>query len=623
MASPRVRVGGIACHVAAVLVLGAGFAAAQGRATVPAKPDASAAEEVGDPATSTIAEVVVLGLDEDEARNVRSAVSLARLSERQRGRLSEPRLRFLLRRVPAEVTKALEPFGWYAPAVDVRREAKNGALRIVIDVKPGEPVRVKTLAADIDGAARDDRFVMRELPKIRPRAGERFVHADYEAAKQHVDRKLAERGYFQAEAKTQRVEVSRAAKTADIALRWDSGPRFRMGEARFGDTGFRPGLFEPLVDWKPGDTFHRNRLLRLQRRLAQLDYFALIDVAPDEEASVGDAVRDDLQVPIDITTTPAKRTSYAAAVSFGTDSGPGLRGGLNRRWVNQRGHKWAAEAEWSDLRTGLSTQYRIPSLRWMPGWYVTELGYIDEDQDGVLGFERTSARVGWRGQDEPWTLSLDLVAARERTRSRTRIFIPTQRVAYPELAVQYRQVDDPVWPEEGLQLRGVLRAGLVDDGFESRRFAQLTLGAQWLRTFGERQRLLLRADAGGTALGGEGEFTGFPTSLRYFAGGDRSIRGYGYREIGPRFEGEVLGGLHLLTASAEFQHFFNERWGAAAFVDAGDAFNTRRGFDPKVGVGVGARWRSPVGLVGIDVAQGLEREAGGGTRLHLSFGVTF
>lgn len=106
-------------------------------------------------------------------------------------------------------------------------------------------------------------------------------------------------------------------------------------------------------------------------------------------------------------------------------------------------------------------------------------------------------------------------------------------------------------------------------------------------------------------------------------GGDRSIRGYGYREVGPRFEGETLGGLHRIVASAEYQYFFTEEWGAAVFVDAGDAFNTRSAFDPKVGVGVGARWRSPVGLVGVDVARGLDEAAGGGTRLHLSFGVGF
>jgi len=308
---------------------------------------------------------------------------------------------------------------------------------------------------------------------------------------------------------------------------------------------------------------------------------------------------------------------------LGTDSGLGVRGGMNRRWVNSRGHKWVSDAEWSQVRVAASTQYRIPAIRRLPGWYSTELAYADENTPGVIGFVRSTSRTGWQGQREPWSASADLILARERTRSQLRIVQGTQRLAYAETSLQYRPSDDPLWPEQSLQLRALLRAGRVDTDFESRRFTQITLGAQWVRAFNDHQRVLLRSDLGTTALSGSPEFPDFPTSLRFFAGGDQSIRGYGYREVGPRTEGEVLGGFHLVTASAEFQHFFNDTWGAAVFADAGDAFNTRQDFDPKLGVGVGARWRSPVGLVGVDVAHGLDEEAGGGTRLHISFGVQF
>lgn len=589
-------------------------AAPQDRAALAAVPADRALPDV------SVVAVELVGLEDAEAANARMAMTLARLSDKQRAGLGEARLQFLLRRIPAEVAKALEPFGWYAPRVDVRREPAPGGVRVVVDVDRGPPVTVRTLDAEVDGAARDDRFVMRELPKLRPRVGERFVHAEYEAGKQRVDRKLAERGYFAAARTTNRVEVRRAEGLADVALRWDSGPRHAMGDARFGPNLFRPGLLETLVDWQPGETYHRNRLLRLQRRLAQLDYFALIEVAPDE-----DAIDADLRVPVDITTTPAKRTSYTGAVSVGSDTGLGLRGGLNRRWVNDRGHKWLADAEWSQRRSGLSTQYRVPSLRRLPGWWRAEAAWLDEDPRDALGYERVSLAAGWQGQREPWSLSARVVFAEETTRTRLRRLDGenTQVLFYPEAALGWRQVDDPLWPEHALQASAAVRAGVIEFAGRRERFAQLDLGAQWLRALGERQRVVLRADLGTTAYGGDLETLAFPASLRYFAGGDRSIRGYGYREVGPRFEGEVLGGLHRVVASAEVQHDFTAQWGAAVFVDAGDAFNTRRGFDPKVGVGVGVRWRSPVGLVGVDVARGLDEAAGGGTRLHLSFGMGF
>lgn len=562
--------------------------------------------------------VEVEGLPEAERENVRLALGFTRLTPAQRARMGEARLRFLSRRAEAEAAAALEPFGYYAPRVEVRRVAEADGVRIVVQVEAGEPVRVARLDARMAGEAEGDAAVAAALATLGPKPGEVLVHAEYEAGKQRVDRLLAERGYFDARLERHRVEVRRAAHSADIALFWNSGPRHRLGEARFAETGFREGLFDPFVEWSPGDPYERGKLSRLQQRLAALDYFALVEVAPDEEG-----IDEDLRVPVDVRTTPAKRTTYTAALSFGTDTGLGLRGGLNRRWVNARGHKWLAEAEWSELRTSLSTQYRVPAFRVWQGWYAAEGGLVREDPTTALGFERASLRAGWRGQREPWTLGADLVAARERAVTRSRIASRAANLAYPELSLQYRRMDDPLSPESGWHGRALLRGGLFDSEAGRRDFLQVQLGALWVWPVGERQRLVLRGEFGTTRLDGEDAVLAYPTSLRFFVGGDRSIRGYGYREVGPRFEGQVIGGLHMAVASVELQHFLDDQWGVALFADAGDAANTRRGLDPKLGVGVGARWRSPVGLLGVDVAQGLDREAGGGTRLHISFGISF
>lgn len=568
----------------------------------------------------SVTDIALEGLDAEEATNARIAMTVARLTPKQRGDMSEARLQFLLRRIPAEVAKALEPFGWYSPAVDVRREPVADGVRIVVRVDPGEPVLVKSIDADISGEASEDRFVMRELPKIEPDVGERFVHVDYEAGKLRVDRKLAERGYFDAKRTENRVDVRRAAKSADIRLRWESGPRHKMGEARFGENHLRKGLLDPLVDWEPGDAYHRNKLTRLQTRIAQLDYFALIEVSPNDEE-----IDKALRVPIDITLTPAKRTAYSGAIRFGSDTGVGVRASMNRRWVNTRGHKWAADLEWSQRRAALTTRYRVPSLRRLPGWWFGEVGYLSEDPVNALGYDRLGVSAGWQGRRDPFSLSARLVFAEERTRTSIRIFDGTdgrQTLLFPEVTAAYRRVDDPLQPDDSLQVTAALRGGLVES-IERRSFVQAEIGAQWLHTISDAQLMIVRGDLATTSYDGNPNTLEFPVSLRYFAGGDRSIRGYGYREVGPRFGGDIIGGLHRVVVSAEYQYYFLDDWGAAFFVDAGDAFNSRSEFDVKVGVGIGARWRSPVGLVGVDVAQGLDDEAGGGTRLHISFGVGF
>jgi len=578
------------------------------------------------PAASSASAVRVLaveieGLEETAASAVHAQLSLARLADVAEPSVSEARLRFLLRRAPAEVAGVLEAFGHYAPRIELQREPLRDGERIRVVVEPGEPVRVVAVDARMSGAAEADRFIRRELERLRPRPGEVFVHATHEAAKRRIDRRLAERGYLAARRTQSRVEVDRGERRATIRLHWDSGPRHALGAARFAPGVLRPERLDALVDWTPGTPFHEARLERLQQRLVQLDYFALVEVVPDEE-SIGP----DLQVPIDIRTTPARRTRYTAALSLGSESGLGLRGGIDRRWVNDRGHKWRADAEASVRQRALSTQYRIPALQTLPGWYAMEAAWREERPQDALGFQRRDLRLGWQGRGEPWTAAAALVLAREDGRSRLRggaFDGARQTLLYPEFSIGHRRLDERLVPEDGGQWSATLRAGRIEARGQQQRFGQAELAAQWRAGSEARHGWLARIALATTAFEGDPESPEFPVSLRYFAGGDRSVRGYGHREIGPRLDGEVIGGLHRVEASLEYQFFPTERWGAALFVDAGDAFNRAAAFDVRLGLGLGLRWRSPIGPVGLDLARGLDRDAGGGTRLHLAFGVAF
>jgi translocation and assembly module TamA len=194
-------------------------------------------------------------------------------------------------------------------------------------------------------------------------------------------------------------------------------------------------------------------------------------------------------------------------------------------------------------------------------------------------------------------------------------------LVYPSLWAQWGDSDDPLYPRAARGLTLELRAGSSAIGSDID-FLQVRAEGRWIRSFGRRHRLLLRAEAGSTV---SGDFPDFPPSLRFYAGGDRSVRGYGYKEIGQYFtdaDGRryVFGGKHLLVASADFERMFTREWGAAVFVDAGDAFDGNGSFDPQVGAGVGLRWRSPVGPVRIDLAHGFGGDAQQSVRLHLNIG---
>jgi len=223
---------------------------------------------------------------------------------------------------------------------------------------------------------------------------------------------------------------------------------------------------------------------------------------------------------------------------------------------------------------------------------------------------------------ERWTAVASLNALRERwsydmdTATGSRLYTYSTLV-YPELSATYVDVDDRLFPRRGLSGTLAVRGGVENVGSDTS-FIQLHGSGTWYRPFGVADRLIVRGEAGTTWTG---ELVAMPPSLRFFAGGDRSIRGYAWREVGPRTpppDNFALGARRVVTASVEYEHYFKGGpWGGAAFVDAGDAFDGD--FNPRVGVGIGARWRSPVGPVRIDIAHGLD-DPDSSFQIYLSLG---
>jgi translocation and assembly module TamA len=559
--------------------------------------------------------VEIRGLDDDEMRdNVSDALSLQRLNPNRRRSLSESRLSYLLRRTPREARAALEPFGYYEPDIrtDVRRDGERITVRV--DIAPGEPVRVRGRELSLTGPAEAESTLARRLERFRPRQDQPFHHGVYEDSKAAMDRALAELGYFDATQSVHRVTVSRAQRSADIDLAWTSGERYRLGEASFEGHPFRPGLLEKLVPWTPGEAYDQKQLLALQKSLSELDYFSAVDISAEPKQA--DAER---RVPVKVALAPGKRSIYSAGVRYGTDTGLGLTFGLERRWVNDRGHKLRGLASLAQRRSDLTVQYRIPAFAWLDGWYTASASAREEEIDGINNqlFELVGSRSGRLGK---WNLTAAMNFRRERFEdAQTGFDYAYSTLVYPSLWAQWSEADDLLYPRRAVGLTLELRGGNTALGSDID-FLQMRAEGRWVRGFGRRNRLLLRAEAGTTI---SGQFPDFPPSLRFYAGGDRSVRGYGYKEIGQFIEDAdgrryVFGGKHLAVASIEFERMFSREWGGAVFVDAGDAFDEV--FEAEVGVGIGLRWRSPVGPVRLDVAHGFGDAAQHSVRLHLNIG---
>jgi translocation and assembly module TamA len=177
------------------------------------------------------------------------------------------------------------------------------------------------------------------------------------------------------------------------------------------------------------------------------------------------------------------------------------------------------------------------------------------------------------------------------------------------------RADNAIRPSAGSRLSLEVR-GATDSVFSDTSFVQAIARGRWIRSLGNGSRFLLRAEIGVTA---KSEFDELPASVRFFAGGDNSVRGYDFDALGPVDEnGQVVGGSSLATGSIEFEQPLRDRWSLAFFVDAGNAFEGSD-LDAKTGAGLGGRWQSPLGPIRIDLAHPFDDDTTS-WRLHISLG---
>lgn len=518
-----------------------------------------------------------------------------------------------------------------APPTPPRNGNGNGrnngrTLDVVIEIDLGQPVRVREQQVGVDGAARDDRTVTEAVAAFLPRQGEVLDHPLYEASKRKVAASLLRHGYFDADFAAHRVEVTRADFAADIDLRWTSGERFLLGAATFKQEPkaiIREPLLRKLIDWDEGEPYDEAKVERLRRSLIALDYFGLVEVSPKPEDA------QDKTVPIEVNLTPAPRSIYTVGLSYGTLSGAGISGGVERRYLNTRGHKALAQFEYASKRKLAALQYRVPAFAWLDGWYTASLQAVDEQTDYINS--RRLELVGSRSGQ--YNNHLNLVASLHVLRERwayniaddgggalAPIEVRYGSFVFPELRAEYVDVDDRLDPRRGAGGTLTLRGGTGGSDGNSP-FVQLLASAQWFRGFDADSKLIVRGEAGHTFTE---QVLDLPPSLRFFAGGDRSVRGYGWHEIGPKVETDngfyFTGAANVVTASVEYERYFKGPWGAAVFIDSGSAFDGKTP-DMHTGVGIGLRWRSPVGPVRIDIARGLKSPDSPFT-LHLNIGAS-
>lgn len=544
----------------------------------------------------------VEGVPDNIADNVRGFLSIQSLENQEVTSVS--RLMYLHRRAEDEIRQALEPFGYYNPELDLALQSQEGGWRAVYQITPGPQTQISRVTVQILGEGEQDPEFIALLASNPLKMGEALYHPTYESFKSQIQSLAAERGYYLGRFTEQRIRVDRERNRAEITLTFNTGQRTRISELRFSENPIKERLLRRYPRFEEGDYLEVVKLIDLQGALIDSDYFADVEVRPVmEEFTEG-------SVPVEVNLTPRPRSLYQAGFGFGTDTGARMQLGLNRRYVNSSGHKIDARMRLSEIRNDITAGYIIPGRNPRFDQFGLRTGFYDENSK-TIDSSRFSFGGFWQKQIDEWegVLSLDLEQERfsfDQDTTQTRLLIP-------RLQMTKTVSDNRFNTQKGYRISfGVAAASeaLLSDVS----LLQLNASGKRVDSLGERWRLLSRVEVGTTYTN---DFDRVPATLRFYAGGDNSIRGYDYQTLGPKSRsGQVIGGQHLIAGSLEVDYEFIPNWRLAGFVDAGNAFDN---FNEKIktSAGFGVRWQSPVGPVRLDLATPIQDS---GVRIHFTLG---
>ncbi|WP_027916785.1 MULTISPECIES: autotransporter assembly complex protein TamA [unclassified Pseudomonas] len=512
-----------------------------------------------------------------------------------------------------QARKAAQALGYYQAQVDteVKPPAKaDQSPQLIIKIDPGEPVRLRNVTVRIEGPASEMKaFRVPDSRALRP--GEQLNHGLYEDAKRLIQNQASRYGFFSGHFTRQRLAVDPQAGVADIELVYQSGPRYRLGAVTFsGDTPLDEDLLQRMVSFKPGTPYDSELIAGLNNDLQSSGYFEGVRVDAAPTAAVGE------DIPVDVRLETRKPRTMGLGLGFSTDVGPRGKANWTRHWVNPQGHSYGWETELSAPRQNVGLWYDVPLDPPLTDKLRFAGGYQNEEIAGTDTLSKLLT-VGpeWHSKlPSGWQRVISLKYQREEYRLGDDSGL--SKLLMPGVSFSYLRSDNRIDPHNGYRLQfdtQVAKEGLMSD-------TNLLHGnvlLKGLTTLGHNHRFLGRVQFGGSAT--NGYKNNIPPSLRFFAGGDQSVRGYDYQTLSPKnSDGDRIGGRYLVAGSVEYQYSLAEKWRVATFIDQGNAFNTLELPSLKTGVGIGVRWVSPVGPLRLDLAKALDDD--GGIRLHFSMG---
>lgn len=530
--------------------------------------------------------------------------------------LNPDQFRFLLMGVKKQVQDLLATEGYFSPVIDVSFESA----RVLIRVETGAPIKIVEVNLELSGEAEEEHppRIDRMRKYWRLPVGARFRQADWDEAKNRLMRRLQERRYPSARIEASEAQIEPSAKEAALWVNYDSGPVFNFGALAIeGLKRYPSDIIHHMNPLVVGEEYSTERLLELQRQIQSTPYFSQVNVSvePNRENAK--------YAPVNVQVKEFPVQHWRAGGGYASDTGAHLESRYTNLNVFKRA--WVANTELKLEQTQQSGQFELampPDER----SYINSTNFLfQRTHSAGLDVRSAQASIKRSRQLEKYKVSLSLdyfldTLTRDNSDVALASSVPSDsqhRAMMLAVAWSRRDIDNPVFPREGnllsIQSGFAVKGLLADESF----FRFYTKGRQYL-SLTRNDTFIFRGEAGSVITkGGENKV---PASLLFRTGGTDTVRGYGYQHIGNNQDGTIYPTKFVLSGGVEYQHWLANGWGGAVFFDAGCATNNWSDRNFYQGLGLGARWKSPIGPVNLDIAYGVRDRA---VRPHISLGVAF
>ncbi|EGQ7991877.1 autotransporter assembly complex family protein [Vibrio vulnificus] len=505
------------------------------------------------------------------------------------------------------VRSALNPYGYYHSKLSVQREPND---LIVLDVELGEVVLVAKSNIVVSGEASNDEDFLGLVNQAQLKQGQPLLHSEYDTLKRNLTSLAQKKGYLDGRFIESSLEVIPSMNQANVNLHFSSGSRYQFGSLSVPTSGIEPARIEIMRTFERGDDFDTLKLNQYQANLSETNWFRSVIVKADF-----DGISNNLEVPIEVIAEPNARNIVQVGGGYSTDLG--LRASLNwtKPWYNTRGHSFETQAYASKAEQSLLLGYKIPTQNVLTDYYGIQFESKHVDYRDTSSFSNDlSFEKHWQ-LDSDWQSTMHVRYLQERYQQASenndsQMLLPG--VTFSLLDRKNDQLE--------IKHRHVYSLEYSDPNFFSdSRLLRIEGNSVLSWDISEKHKFHFRSNVG---INVADALSDIPSSLRFFAGGDGNLRGYGYESISPRDEnGDLMGARYMFTAGLEYQYqVYHQLW-LGAFYDVGDAFNDS--VDWKSGTGLSLIWNSKYVPVKVDFAYGLDAPQGDQFRVHFSLGTQF